>query len=443
MKISGFEGIIAINSFLYTQAINMHEKCIFSVCVQEEDISTFLGLVGQDCSIEQDDNFYDSFKFSGIIDSVTFSGFIEKNQLTVVVLGKTVKFDEDVHYRIFQNPEKKISEILNCMELDSVSCNLENERQINDLIVQDKESDWDFLNRIRNYYKFTIFPGEQIWIGGPKKDNYSLKRDDAVFIEFCSNRNGDSLWYRGKTALDFGSTVSYEDKNYFVDEVKYQLINNGYLKFYHLVEIIEARNYVSQPCYRLIAKITDNNDSEKKGRVKVDFENSDDADSIKDVMKDSGIWLETNSTYASKNLGFAFVPLIEDKVVVEIQNGIGRIVSLLRDGAFDEHYEDPNHRYLFLPNDTYIDVGDECVIFDNTKVKCVISKKSVEFSFAENVKCLIEDSHISLHTKKAKFDMAEEININANKFGVDKVNEINMKASSKVNIKGISGVSIN
>lgn len=433
MKISGFESIVSLNSFEHQIKVNCHEFCCFRVSVAEKELKTLMGTVGSECNIEDD-----AFKFSGIITEVSSVYDVSGIELTVLVEGKTRKFDIEAKYRVFQDEKKQFSGILKKLNMPEIKYKGANQLEIKPVIVQDNETDWTFVKRLASAYGKYVFPGEKPWVGEPADSGLSIADEDIITMRNSMNIKQSSIECLLKKKLEFGKRVSFAGKKYWVDSIIYKMEREEFFYTYHLIEEQnDNAEYVEHKPYYLIATVKDNNDPDKKGRVKVEFK-----EPYEDAMKDASIWIDCNSLYASKDTGIVAIPSVDDTVLVNIYNGVCRVESVSRTDAYNEKYTDCNTKYLIFDKDTYMSFNGENFIFDNSKLKLEISKEKANLSFGDKLRFQISDNLLKLETDKTQMEFASEVKISTKGLCFDGGSKIETSASSVV-IKGKSGVSIN
>lgn len=448
MKITGFEDIVSIDQFVYCIAVDKHEECRFTVSITEKSVSKYKSQLGKKCVMEHDD-----FRFEGTVTEVSVVPDIGGTLLGVVVQGDTIGFDTDCLCRIFQDSEKNFSDILKGTGMSEVVYQSSEDMQIEQIIVQSNETDWNFILRMAKYLGKHIFPGKKKWIGDPQVSSSVIENDDILTMKQILRKGNSEILCTLKKKLEFGCQVQHEEIKYYVDCIQYKMICGIYTYQYHLQEIGSAAGECVFPTYDLTAVVQDNDDPEKLGRVKVEFTLP-----YEDVMKNDAMWIDCDSGFATKDFGVVCIPSVGDTVIVHITGATSRIQAVRRTEAYGDRYQDCNSKYIFFDADTHIETNKEKFIFDNNKFRCEISSKECLIKFGDEVeitidengikqrneKCNIEvgNQRIYLNTEKTKIEIASETKIQSEGIGIDGNKKFDVTAS-KVNIKGKSGVSIN
>lgn len=432
MKIAGFENIISIDRFSYNLQVGEHETCRFSVSVTDKNLEGCTRQLGGDCTIENND-----FKFTGTITEIAVTKGMYTNHLDVVVLGSTIKFDKKQKCRIFQDSEKRVADIIKNTDMSNVEYSAINDEAVEEIIVQNHETDWQFVNRMALYLGKYVFPGEHMWIGDPQKDSVLIKEEDITEMKLFLRPKNSECTCRIKKKLSLGQKTVIQGKTYFADNVRYINIDEEYVWEYHLREWDNEPVYMELPTYYLQARVQDNNDPDHMGRVKLEF-----LEPYEDVMKDRAVWVESSFQWASEKMGISCIPRRKDTVIVQINDKRARVQSSRRMEAYDDRYKDCDTRYIFVNDKIYASVNEEkLTIKFGDKTEIQIDEDGIS-STMDKSRIKIEHDSIFMDTDKTNIEIAAETKINTKGFFVDGKRKAEITAS-KVDINGKGGVSIN
>jgi len=432
MKISGFENIICIDAFAYHLAVDQHEECNFTVSVSDRETYSCIGQLGNKCTVENDD-----FKFCGTVTEISVKRYFSSNSLDVKIKGDTIKYDSEKKYRIFQNENKTASDILNCTSMSEAVCFLEEDKTIREIIVQQNETDWDFALRFAHYLNKHIYPGETVRFGDPEKKIQTLEEKNIIDMTLTLREKKSECYCTTRKNLNFGGKVKINGKVFVIDEYVYRLLKEEYIREYHLTEYCSDNVSGTLPCYTLLAKVTDNNDPDKKGRLKLEF-----TEPYEDVMKDQPCMLEMDSLWASKSNGLVTIPSIDDIVTVDINDKTARVTAVRRTEPFGDAYEDCNTKYILISKNIYALWNEEKLhIQFGDKTELTIDEESIT---GINDKSLIKTDEKGVHidTGKTQAEFQDGTKLKTDSLEIDAQKKAGI-TSSKVDIKGKSGVNIN
>lgn len=419
MKISGFENIISIEQFEYCSKVNTHERCRFICYVREKDVDTLLGLLDSDCTFEDDE-----FSFEGHIEEISISKDISGTKMEVSSIGKTYLSDKDLHSRIFQDPEKTLSDILSKLEsMSDVKHECEQEKVIKSILIQDESSDWSFAVEMAGVLGEYVFPGEKTFIGMHGSRKASLKEEECIDYKYSLCTSGVSLFCRTASHFSLGDVVGFNDKELFIYQKKYVLEEGQYYQEYNMLEIPPEMGGIRVKNEALLeAVVKDNQDPDKKGKIQVSFA----GERFEDCMAENPIWLECGSMFASRERGAIFIPSIEDRVLVKISNGKGIILGSLRTEAYSGAVRDPNAKYFIFDETVFVEYKDGCLTVN----------------MGEKNQVVIDSQKACIQIDKSAMEIAEDLKVSVGKAILEAKSEASISARD-VNIKGKSGVNIN
>lgn len=435
MKISGFEKIISLESFEYLSCTDAHEVCSFTAWVREDDMNDALGKLNSDIDFEND-----SFKFTGHVTDIAVSRDISGAFIEVKTIGKTYKCAQERYSRVFQQSDKTISDILSHMKsMSDIEYQESDDPVIEKVIFQNDESEWSFIINLINSYGFHVYSGEKVFIGKCGKEQSEISEDQLISYKMIVCPQGAILKCRTEISIEMGKRVKYSDKEYYVASKRYILDKEKYYYEYVLYENNESAslkpNLVNAILY---AKVTDNDDPEKKGRLQVDFENGN----IEDCMKDSPIWIERIDTYASKGFGPIYIPRVDDVVRVQLYNDDCKVIGCVRTDSYGSPYDNCCNDYLLLADDVYIMFADGKITIHNKDNQVEISEEEILITSFEKSIISASKDKVVIQKDKAAIEITADVNTSSGKFIVEAKGDASISGTN-VNIKGKSGVSIN
>ena len=209
MKISGFEKIISIDRFEYLSCIDRHEVCCFSVCIKEDDIDAALGTLDSDINFENADD----FKFTGHVTDVSVSNDISGLCIEVKTIGKTYLCDNEKFSRVFQQGDKTISDILSNMKsMSDVEYQYKEDPVIESIILQNNESEWNFIIHLINRYGLHLFAQEKPFIGKYGNSQTDITEENLIDYTITKRNKNSFIKCRIDAALDLGAKIKYSDE---------------------------------------------------------------------------------------------------------------------------------------------------------------------------------------------------------------------------------------
>ncbi len=476
MQISGFEKLILLEEFEYHAKSNFHSCCNFTILIKKEDEDSYSNLIGKECKIQgHADDCYDKsmadFVFVGIVKHEEFSSSVEGCFLSVHIEGLSVYYDTEsesaVKRRIFQNPEKKMKDILTSINLSEWNITSDDDSEIPEVLIQDDLTDWNFLLNVCSAKGWNVYPSadsKKVCVGYfaddcEKQIEENLLIDVRKKISSINKGMYSTVTCVSEQYLNLGNTVFFRGEKYTVDNVHIKRSHNTFVKTYTLVQYCPLQICMKSD-YLLHAKVVNNEDPDKKGRLQVEFSEPDESKLYEDVMKKNPVWIDMSVFFATKDTGVSFLPEKDDVVLVNIKNGNAQILSSVRTESFGDKLEDYNKKYVFFSNDRLMEVNEDELVFKSKKCEFKISDENINLLWDKKINFKIVDGMLSVYNNEhVKYEISEDslcvivkntavelnddIQVKSGKsLKVDGNSSIDMKAS-KININGNGGVSIN
>jgi uncharacterized protein involved in type VI secretion and phage assembly len=224
-----------------------------------------------------------------------------------------------------------------------------------------------------------------------------------------------------------------------------------------LLDIIESRQSSVRTPVIVTAKVTDNQDPEHLGRVKVKYPwRADDEESD---------WIRVMTPMSGNEMGIYFIPEVNDELVVAFQNGdinspiiLGSLWSSVikppdtnQDGKNNIRMikSRSGHKIILDDKDgeekvTIIDKAENSIIIDSKEKLITITSK-------KDMKLLAEDGKISISAKEIEVKSSSgttmesgadfTVTASSGKFGVD-VNELSLKAASQGTLEASASLTV-
>ena len=157
MRIVGFESIFYLSTFAIDKQWSRHSICSFGGSVSPDSEKELLGRAGQDVQVFWEQSGKEHCIFSGRIKEVRVFRALHSLSVEVEARSHSVIEDEAEHTRLWQNPKKKIGDVLASYRLPLSACTLQVADKLQKLaypapILQNKETDFSFLLRIQPFF---------------------------------------------------------------------------------------------------------------------------------------------------------------------------------------------------------------------------------------------------------------------------------------------------
>ena len=452
MQVKGFERVLYFSSIKLVQERNEHSYCSFTAAINEEPIN-YLSKVGHLVSVTLDD---ERPVFYGLVDRVEVEKTYGSTFLNVALISCTQRLDTEEKTRIFQNPHKRLGEVLSASRLRLTNCELELaedlRKQIYEkVIVQDKETDFQFIKRMAAYQQQSVWLKKMTEKGivlsiakQATKDKNTLKNEDIIAYTCINTKQGMRLELRVSRYLPLGSTVTIEtdSKEYLIVKSVFEQLHNKDEFVYILEEKVKTKiNNENEQSYLeksliLQARVTSVADPLHQGKIQVEFIDK----YIEDMDKkpEKRIWLDYRSPYSGKVGGIVFLPDVGDVVEVVYNNEGCYVGSTLRQQVLDKECQNVEEKYIgnnFQQRVFWKKDGLELHSFEN---KILMNKERIEIIVGAS-RIVLDKDNIFLETGSDKIQlMPQGILTSANKTVDVKGQDVQISAQSNLEVKASS-----
>lgn len=465
MKITGFEKIERFREFSLIKCRVDHSVCSFSfVSASFEDYSDTVG----SCAEVMDDN---NIIMHGMIDDISFVSGCSENIVKVTLISTACKEDVNPINRVFQKEGQTYKDILDAVTQNisyelNVPASLK-EAELAHPIVQYNETDYAFIKRML-YEAYgeeivvDVAGGRNIYVGYIDNSKHEIELTEIYAISHTLKRDMDEIEFsiQGGTEgqelrsyVDIGKQVTWQKNTFIITRIEIEKTESVY-RYKCYAKSCKAEEYrKDNKCNHLFtAKITEVDDPDHYGRVRLDFSDVD----IEDMTSDDKVWVNVLTPYTAKNGGFVFVPEVDDIVKVLWNGHEFVVVGCVRQEPLAERYQDVKLKQIG-------NLHDKNICWDEEKIE-ITSKEAAATLFDKEVNISIGDSSINMSkekidikTKKSIVGINDDIVVDTGTVHVDsgeleeKVKKkyvcesknITLNASSTVTIEGRTKVSIN
>lgn len=468
VKIESFEKIIYIEEFTIEREINNHSLCKFKALIKDEDLNQFFSNLNKKVGITFEKDGKKEKIFYGVVKSVEGIRFRHSSQIEVEIISTSYLESLDEKNRVFQNPEKNLENIFNCLKMKDLKVEIADnslgKEKIELPIFQNKISNFRFIEEIFNQI------GEPIVVDDISDTNISLK---IGFSQQEKHDLGNEKYSLKSLKKELGSEEIKVilDKNCFIGDIltldgeEYEIKkstlfyeNNVYnYRYYAEKKKEKSSKGLNLDCmlnkFQPEGEVIENKDPESKGRIKIKFD-----ESIEECETGDGYWFEFLSLYSGKNCGMVFLPEIGAKISVKqigeklfcensgreenkeehfknpniktIKNMFNKSITFeekmleIKNGEGDS--EDPKTNFIRLLDDKLeIKIGDKKLIIDDERI--LLENKEVKLELTDKIKMLVKSSGIQIESEKI---LMESKNLN-----MDSSGNVEIKSGSKTEMK--------
>lgn len=208
----------------------------------------------------QDDGGGETFIFKGILEEL--SVYNEGGTLTVSaeLISSSVLMDQNRKSRTFQDASMTYDEMLHFIDKDYAEFNFVmtkgNGESLKDLVIQYRETDWEFAKRMASHFETVITPayeqeGTKYWFGIPNRGgsvsptpiSYRKRKTVGDYIYKEANEvsgigEKDAVYYeiKDREVYEIGQKISFQGENLYVYEIHSYLEGGELIHWYTLRE---------------------------------------------------------------------------------------------------------------------------------------------------------------------------------------------------------------
>jgi uncharacterized protein involved in type VI secretion and phage assembly len=286
---------------------------------------------------------------------------------------------------------------------------------------------------------------------------------------------GDQVKFKGKGEypnVNIGSIVSVkaaiirDGKSQFEDFGKFRVINIVH-------EVTQSGNYFNEfeaiphqqdtpienpyyanldkfpVCYSDRAKVVDNNDPNKEGRVKVQFINW-----LAEDGCDVSPWIPVSTPYAGKERGFLFIPEVDEEVLVGYIRGVCSfpyvMCSQYTETANIDYTSDDKNNFKTIAtrggNRLYFsdEDGEELIVLTNIKSKDTLlslyfnpngNKIRIKTGDSNGEISIESANKLVINTKTLDIDASDAIKIKGKSLNIETQQGVEIKAQNGITLK--------
>lgn len=438
MLISGFDNIGSIYDIELRKGLNVHSVFRFKTRVEKEQVSNYMSQVGKEITVCLDfkdlsssDQDLKKLVFCGFVDNINATLGFSSVELEILAKSYSALEDETTYSRIFQNPQKRISDIADSNRLKLRKCNVDfigsiKDKILNQVVVQNQETNYSFLKRLSHelgvslWIKDTFEDKTTIVMGNSLNIAVELSLEEILRCQKRRTRESYSLWIVTKKYFEIGRIISFKEdgRRYVIVSMSLRYVNNNLEYSYVLDEYSEQedndKHNVLLKTIKFQAKVVSAEDPEHQGRLQVAFV-EEGADGVLDMDKNDRYWFPYRTPYSGKNSGMVFVPDVGDLVEVFFSNEECYVSSSKRQNALLEECQNISDKYIgnnFSQRIIWKNDSLELKSFGN---QIILNKEKIEIIVGKSVITITENNiDLKQNNCNVKIDM-NNINLHANK----------------------------
>lgn len=379
MKFSNIPEFLSYFDFQIEAMADNHTICHVSFLISFDIAEDFISLADQRKHIDITSDNGDRV-MSGIVFSVAIDYGIGVAIAEMIIISKSIAYQEQGKERIFQNPKKTFEDIVKAIP----SVNIGKCEHLNDIveeiIFQHNMDDFSFLVYLANLCGTRVWVNEsgEISFGAPgtKHSFDSLENNQSLAVlnkKLTIQKNGRCLDIETLQQLPNGALISLDQRDYIVcgvriferyDETRFHY--SGYTNPY-------PERCKTSATLITKAQVTSQKDPDNLGRIQVQFMNFEDNDSDKS-------WIPVLTPFIGKNNGgIVTVPDEGDEVIVLISDGNAFILNSIRKDTLPENCQDVSKKHIAI-KDSIITLNEESIFIANQQSIIVLDDKTISLT---------------------------------------------------------------
>ncbi|MHA4987665.1 phage baseplate assembly protein V [Cetobacterium somerae] len=305
---------LSIKELKITREINNHSYLKVKGLIKDEKGESYLNMIGSSIQLKVEE---DSI-FTGYIENINLEKTLRDSYIEIIAVSNSKKIDQQKKSRIFQNSQKTYEQNVDYMEIKEVEVQfLETqiaEKKIENPMVQYEETDFIFLKRTIGIEGSFLIPesksnGEKIWIG--KRNGESHKIENNIYtISKTENSKYLKVTLQNKF-YELGDILELNEEKYFIIQSQVEYKNSFFFCTYEAIDKYRELSSIKENSQnlKLLGRVKENEDPEKKGRIQIEFEIDSD--------KGNEYWYKPILPYSGENMGIYYIHQKGDKVVVD------------------------------------------------------------------------------------------------------------------------------
>ena len=452
LRLSPFHTLDTLSCHI-KKCVNDHMRFEFCGLIQPEDEENFLNTGMEDIAVELSMVGEDGSEYllcCGVARDIQIQREGDLRRLSVEAVSGTFYEDLVKHVRVFQDSSSTYDAVLKHNEKNyqdaGHSMMIGNGSTIGDLVVQYRETDWEFARRMASHFNSVVVPayrtkGIHYYFGFPdgkqnielSKHTYTIRKDAGDYLTKTKNQvlsliEADALCLEveSRDVYEIGDSFPFQGQTYYIYEIE-SVLDGRELVHHYKLRSKAALQTIKQFNERMIgASLEANISGVSKDTVQVNIA----ADGIQSNRK----WFLYSTVYSSPDgTGWYCMPEEGDSVRLYLPNEKerdGYIISAVHVPADGEARSTPdnkslkskyNKEVLFTPsllrltnnNGMTVEIlDDEGIVISSDKAVKIEATEGVQITSLEQSVEITAPESIELMQGETTLTMKDDIHLN-------------------------------
>ncbi len=296
-----FEGL-EIESLHIKREINEHGTMVVTGKLDLESKISEKNYVKEGTQIKLYNRNNNEILFQGIMKASKFNTNDDKSDFIFECVTTSFKLDSESNKCLFSDINNTYTDLVKQVANKHIGivldCRAESEIT-NNLILQNNETDWEFIKRITNQFhidlSFSFINGDdKLTIGKPNINNYVVIDEKVITIRKNFKEKSLECDFKSSKIIELGEIVTYRDIEYFVKSISAELVENEMVFSYTITveNIARQDNAQTKSIYQIVdGKIVDINED----KINVELHG------LNDSNNNSAIWVPYSAVLIKYN----------------------------------------------------------------------------------------------------------------------------------------------
>ena len=451
LRLSPFHTLDTLSCHI-KKCVNDHMRFEFCGLIQPEDEENFLNTGMEDIAVELSMVGEDGSEYllcCGVARDIQIQREGDLRRLSVEAVSGTYYEDLVKYVRVFQDSSSTYDAVLKHNEKNyqdaGHSMMIGNGSTIGDLVVQYRETDWEFARRMASHFNSVVVPayrtkGIHYYFGFPdgkqnielSKHTYTIRKDAGDYLTKTKNQvlsliEADALCLEveSRDVYEIGDSFPFQGQTYYIYEIE-SVLDGRELVHHYKLRSKAALQTIKQFNERMIgASLEANISGVSKDTVQVNIA----ADGIQSNRK----WFLYSTVYSSPDgTGWYCMPEEGDSVRLYLPNEKekdGYIISAVHVPADGEARSTPDNKslkskygkeVLFTPsllrltnnNGMSVEISDEDgITISSDKAVTIEAKEGVQIASLEQSVEVVAPESIALKQGDTTLTMKDDIHL--------------------------------